>query len=175
MAYDVQAWLQTRVAEDGAVPAHSFSDAFFPQKSDTKACEMPGALFGGFMTKQGGVVKNWKKRFFVLTPGLLTYYKDKNDCDPQGAVFLQNSELFSEPGKSNPIDLKVRPSPPSPSLAFTLLIPPPPSFRCLQGCTTFSAKQSPIVRSTPAPPPARFTLTLFCSCRIGTTTSCPTR
>jgi len=22
---------------------------------------------------QGGVVKNWKKRFFVLTPGLLTY------------------------------------------------------------------------------------------------------
>jgi hypothetical protein len=64
MANDLQAWLQTRVAEDGAVPPRSFSDAFFPQKSDTKACEMPGALFSGFMTKQGGVAKNWKKRFF---------------------------------------------------------------------------------------------------------------
>jgi hypothetical protein len=72
MSYELQAWVQTKVAEEGAVPPHSFSDAFFPQKSETKACEMPGAIFSGFMTKQGGVVKNWKKRFFVLTPGLLT-------------------------------------------------------------------------------------------------------
>jgi hypothetical protein len=115
MRHDVQAWLQTKVSEDGAVPPHSFSDAFFPQKSETKACEMPGAIFSGCMTKQGGVVKNWKKRFFVLTPGLLTYYKDKNDYEPAGAVFLQNSELFSEPGKSNPIDLKVC-LPPFPSI-----------------------------------------------------------
>jgi len=107
MSYSIEAWLQTKIAEDGAVPPHSFSDALFPQKSDTKACDMPGAIFTGFMTKQGGVVKNWKKRFFVLTPGLLSYYKDRADFEPAGAVFLQNSELFSDPGKSNPIDLKV--------------------------------------------------------------------
>ena len=146
MRHDVQAWLQTKVSEDGAVPPHSFSDAFFPQKSETKACEMPGAIFSGCMTKQGGVVKNWKKRFFVLTPGLLTYYKDKNDNEPAGAVFLQNSELFSEPGKSNPIDLKV---------CFPQLSLYPPAHaprRCRPGCTTSSATQNPTARSALAPP-----------------------
>jgi hypothetical protein len=65
--------------------------------------------------------------------------------------------LFSEPGKSNPIDHMVPPPqppppPPTPSRASppSPLIPPS-CRRFLQEFTTFSAKQSPIVRSPPAP------------------------
>ena len=33
----------------------------------------------GFCKKEGGVVHNWKKRFFVLTKGTLSYFKSPND------------------------------------------------------------------------------------------------
>lgn len=34
----------------------------------------------GFCMKEGGVVHNWKKRFFVLTRGTLSYFKSPNDA-----------------------------------------------------------------------------------------------
>ena len=33
----------------------------------------------GYCLKEGGVVHNWKKRFFVLTRGTLSYFKSQND------------------------------------------------------------------------------------------------
>ncbi|KAJ5067841.1 growth hormone-regulated tbc protein [Anaeramoeba ignava] len=38
----------------------------------------------GFLTKLGGVVKNWKNRFFVLNDGVLLYFVAKEDCTPRG-------------------------------------------------------------------------------------------
>jgi len=32
MQYSIEAWLQTKIADDGPVPPHAFSDALFPQK-----------------------------------------------------------------------------------------------------------------------------------------------
>ena len=42
----------------------------------------------GWMKKQGrkGLVKNWKKRYFVLEAGKLLYYVDKLDIPPFGDV-----------------------------------------------------------------------------------------
>lgn len=35
-------------------------------------------IHSGWMTKQGGLIKNWKKRWFVLrSTGALDYYLDK--------------------------------------------------------------------------------------------------
>ena len=34
----------------------------------------------GFLTKQGKVRKNWKKRYCVLTPTSLQYFKSKGVC-----------------------------------------------------------------------------------------------
>ncbi|KAI6658082.1 Auxilin-related protein 1-like [Oopsacas minuta] len=48
----------------------------------------------GFLTKQGGTIKNWKKRFFTLrTNKVLYYYRDINK-EPQGEIDL-NDNLFS--------------------------------------------------------------------------------
>jgi hypothetical protein len=34
----------------------------------------------GFLTKEGGSFKSWKKRWFVLKDGALSYYKQKGVC-----------------------------------------------------------------------------------------------
>ena len=52
----------------------------------------------GWGTKQGGKVKNWKKRWFVLlSNGILRYFVDKSSYAEQGHVELgkQTVLLFS--------------------------------------------------------------------------------
>jgi len=54
----------------------------------------------GWMKKQGrsGVVKNWKKRFFVLHDGKVSYYTDEIENHPYGdgfKVFMQHSSSLT--------------------------------------------------------------------------------
>lgn len=44
------------------------------------------AIKKGWMRKQGrsGVIKNWKKRFFVLTGGVINYYEEESKDHPYG-------------------------------------------------------------------------------------------
>ena len=44
----------------------------------------------GFCKKEGGVVHNWKKRFFVLTKGTLSYFKNPNDAQPLKVIKVCN-------------------------------------------------------------------------------------
>lgn len=46
----------------------------------------------GFLKKQGHVVKNWKKRFFLLTAGVLTYYEN-NGQDGSGQAETPKGSL----------------------------------------------------------------------------------
>jgi hypothetical protein len=39
------------------------------------------SVFKGFMKKRGHVVKNWKRRFFVLDQGILRYYADSSPSE----------------------------------------------------------------------------------------------
>ncbi|XP_068729703.1 pleckstrin homology domain-containing family H member 1-like isoform X1 [Montipora capricornis] len=47
----------------------------------------------GYLTKLGGRVKNWKRRWFVLTDGKLYYYKTQNDVNrkPLGQIPLDGT------------------------------------------------------------------------------------
>ncbi|TMW56165.1 hypothetical protein Poli38472_008813 [Pythium oligandrum] len=44
----------------------------------------------GWLFKQGGFVRNWKKRWFVARDGQLTYYTNVSDPTPLGVVDLRN-------------------------------------------------------------------------------------
>jgi len=44
----------------------------------------------GFLFKQGGRVKTWKRRNFILTGNCLYYFKDQNDTTPCGIIPLEN-------------------------------------------------------------------------------------
>lgn len=56
----------------------------------------------GWLLKQGGFVKNWKRRWFVAREGTLTYFARANDPTPLGSVDLRNVTVdVCEPGEIN--------------------------------------------------------------------------
>lgn len=62
----------------------------------------------GYLTKQGGKVKNWKTRWFVLQKYELKYFRDNRDRDPVRTLDLgecQYCEWDSTQGKTNCIKL----------------------------------------------------------------------
>jgi copper chaperone CopZ len=42
----------------------------------------------GFLVKQGGLIRNWKKRWFVLKGDTLYYFKTRSDSEPSGKIQL---------------------------------------------------------------------------------------
>lgn len=58
----------------------------------------------GFLTKQGHIMKNWKRRSFVLTPQSLAYYETENALRPRGSIELKdivNVEEVAKPRRSS--------------------------------------------------------------------------
>lgn len=67
--------------EDGEGPA-SMDEITRFLKSDTKIAK------AGYLTKQGGQIKSWKRRWFVLRESTLAYYKDNQSDVPLGLIPL---------------------------------------------------------------------------------------
>ena len=60
----------------------------------------------GFSTKQGGGIKTWKKRWFVLKGNRLWYFKGKTDTEAKGFIELEPGTLVrdeSSPKKKKPM------------------------------------------------------------------------
>jgi len=47
----------------------------------------------GWLMKQGGIVKNWKKRWFKLQGNYLYYYKQKTDKEPLGFIPIDRASI----------------------------------------------------------------------------------
>jgi len=57
----------------------------------------------GWLTKQGGSIKTWKKRYFVLKDKTLYYYKTQKDSQITGKIDLEPTSLVKEEqGKKKP-------------------------------------------------------------------------
>lgn len=52
--------------------------------------EFSTAALKGYLMKQGGKVKSWKKRWFVLDGNCLFYFNSSSDKDPLGIIPLEN-------------------------------------------------------------------------------------
>lgn len=49
---------------------------------------------GGYLTKLGSNVKNWKQRWFSLRSGQLAYFKSPRDATPAGAIQLADVQVW---------------------------------------------------------------------------------
>ncbi|EFA81192.1 hypothetical protein PPL_06029 [Heterostelium album PN500] len=54
----------------------------------------------GFLTKQGGFYKNWKKRFFIIKHNVITYYKSELDKVSCGFFLLDDVEVVIKDTKT---------------------------------------------------------------------------
>lgn len=62
----------------------------------------------GFLTKEGGSFKSWKKRWFILKDGVLSYYKGKGDTEPLGTISLSTAgriQVNSSKKKANVFEI----------------------------------------------------------------------
>jgi hypothetical protein len=50
----------------------------------------------GFLTKQGGSIKTWKKRWFVLKDGSIFYFKTPKDLSPKGTIDLEKNSKIGD-------------------------------------------------------------------------------
>eukprot|EP01119_Soliformovum_irregulare_P001359 TRINITY_DN1107_c0_g2_i1.p1 TRINITY_DN1107_c0_g2~~TRINITY_DN1107_c0_g2_i1.p1 ORF type:complete len:1152 (-),score=404.61 TRINITY_DN1107_c0_g2_i1:97-3552(-) len=53
----------------------------------------------GYLVKQGGRIKTWKKRWFVISDNCLYYFKTHEDHEPIGIVPLENLAVKRVPAK----------------------------------------------------------------------------
>ena len=44
----------------------------------------------GYLSKQGHIIRNWKKRSFVLMRDELRYYKSETEKNPQGKIRMED-------------------------------------------------------------------------------------
>lgn len=54
---------------------------------------LKSAIRTGHLSKQGGKRKNWNKRYFVLLPGVLFYFKDEKTATASGSIPLEFSSV----------------------------------------------------------------------------------
>jgi len=55
----------------------------------------------GYLTKQGGAIKTWKRRWFVLKGSKLWYFKSRTDTQAKGFIELEATTLVREEGSNN--------------------------------------------------------------------------
>jgi hypothetical protein len=64
-----------------------------PSKKDGAIDVSSGVIHAGYMQKRGKKRKGWRRRYFVLTPGVLSYYKREKDASPSGVIHLSQCQL----------------------------------------------------------------------------------
>lgn len=63
--------------------------------ANNKEHEFNKVIKEGYLEKQGALVKNWKRRYFILKKGSLYYYKEKEAKTPRGLINLINAQVTS--------------------------------------------------------------------------------
>jgi hypothetical protein len=80
---------QQSLSEDNNIPQHTRQ---LRRQRPQSTC-----MQTGWLVKQGGVRKNWKKRWFVLKCGSLNYYDSPTEPNPLGIIDIKDVAIFVAP------------------------------------------------------------------------------
>ena len=58
----------------------------------------------GWLFKQGGVIKSWHKRWFVIKGDQLLYYTNQDETKQMGTIFLPGKKVVETPLNPNEAD-----------------------------------------------------------------------
>lgn len=75
-----------------------------PQRSGgptTSEVQRPNVVRCGWLRKQGGFVKTWHSRWFVLRGDQLCYYKDEEETKALGAIYLPGNKVTEHPSNGD--------------------------------------------------------------------------
>jgi len=64
-----------------------------------RASDLTNPEKDGFLTKQGGSIKTWKKRWFVLKDDTIYYFKTQKDLEQTGEIKLETATKCTNEGK----------------------------------------------------------------------------
>jgi len=93
LEYDHLKWVNQHIEASKNMGTAAINESVQLAFSDVPADQIKNAKKTGFLTKQGGVVKNWKKRYCVLVDKVLFYYSAKDAPKPQGYVDLNKASI----------------------------------------------------------------------------------
>ncbi|KAK6621022.1 hypothetical protein RUM43_011325 [Polyplax serrata] len=83
----------TSISFDSSMPSILVRSSYLDSPTKTKGVE--SLEKAGYLTKLGGKLKTWRKRWFVLRNGVLTYWKSQNDVNqnkkPAGEIVVDES------------------------------------------------------------------------------------
>jgi hypothetical protein len=93
LEYDHAKWVNQHIEASKNMGSSAINASVQLAFSDVPADQIKNATKTGWLTKQGGVVKNWKKRYCVLVDKVLFYYSGKESAKPQGYVDLNKTTI----------------------------------------------------------------------------------
>eukprot|EP01097_Dermamoeba_algensis_P003444 TRINITY_DN23_c0_g1_i1.p1 TRINITY_DN23_c0_g1~~TRINITY_DN23_c0_g1_i1.p1 ORF type:complete len:251 (-),score=50.18 TRINITY_DN23_c0_g1_i1:1037-1789(-) len=82
-----------------------------PPKRDISVSSVKNVVKDGWMTKQGGQWKSWKRRWFVFDGDTLYYFKTPKDSEETGYVQLTRQSVVKEEDKKKKPMFSIHPSP----------------------------------------------------------------
>lgn len=105
-------WLrQNQGVNDGSDFPRDFLESLYDRIVEDEI-KMESGIFTnaekkGWLIKQGGRIKTWKRRWFILSEMGLAYFKSPSDTEPCGIVMLDNVEVVPDNTRKYSFMLKV--------------------------------------------------------------------
>lgn len=91
--YNHEKWVENHLAASKNMGSSEINDSLQLAFSDVAPSAISNPNKVGYLTKQGGIVKNWKKRYCVLKGKIFLYYSGSDASKPQGYVDLSSASI----------------------------------------------------------------------------------
>jgi len=93
LEYDHSKWVENHLSASKNMGSSGIDDSVQLAFSEVAPSAISNPNKTGYLTKQGGIVKNWKKRYCVLKGKVLLYYSSSDAPKPQGYVDLTSASV----------------------------------------------------------------------------------